>query len=1043
MSGRQIGTLVGAAIGTFFGQPQLGASIGGTVGGLLMPDEVGIQDQEGPRLTEAKLTSTMYGKSIERIFGSYRIGGNTIWAKPIRETKHVTEEEVGKGGSETYDVITYSYDVSFAVAFCEGPIDSISKIWADSVKIYDVDLGGYTQSFLSSEESQGTIQLYLGTSDQAPDWVIQASQPDTPAYRNIAYIRFNNFQLEKFGERMPNITCEVNKGANELKVLSYNAPLAEDDSAISSGITSDTNHYFTHNYDTDSITCYERLGLLGAHSEKFSSDLGSSYTSRLDTFKSDINCICTLAHYPLPFTYTITDRNNYNISFRADFQRYDVNTQISDQTFYYKGKVLIYNRYYSNDFDHNRLIEVGTDNNISYKVVLELGQVSGHSVSVHNDMIYVICEDFKIRLYSYDNYSYIGELSIPLDFVYGSSAPHVNATTVYPHDGYYYISISTNVMQKISNTGITLQTFSSLNINLNLGGCIIINDVLEKIDSYYSLGGNFGARYFNWNLKSGASVTLKSIVEELSIASNIDAIELDLDEGNSKIITGFSVPNVSEARSAISVLQSIYLFDLFEEDFKLKIKLRGSNPSKTVSSFILDMEKDKFEASRILDTELPKKITLKYINSERDYLSGSQIALRIEGNSDNNAIIEAPISLTDTEAKQLVEKLLFSSWSGNMRMAFSIPMDTQLSLCDVITVQYDNISYIVRITKIVINSDYIYDCEATTENANSYVSNAIGSDTSEGFTSSISDKAGYTVFNVFNAPTLDNTIINSLGVYIAGTGQVVDLWKGCGVFKSKDEGLTYSSQGAIINPIQIGIATDILPTGPTTVWDLDNTVNIMLSSDDTLPSVSDSVLMSTPKENFVLIGQEVLQYGLATLELDGSFTLSRLIRGRRGTEWAVDQHIADEDFVVLKYDVVFSPSTLNIERYYKAVTFGYSLEDSISKVQTCDGTSLKPFAPSYIQIVLETNGDRTISWTRRDRYLSGGFNTLPNSELQEKYKIEFLDGVTIKRTEEVIDATTFVYLSTDYIADLPIDRIKVSQYSDNLLAYGYATEELI
>ena len=89
MSGRSIGSIIGGAIGLMIpggtiATALIGSSIGGFVGGILFPDEIGIQDQTGPRMHDLKVTTATYGASIARVNGSYRISGNIFWSLPIK-----------------------------------------------------------------------------------------------------------------------------------------------------------------------------------------------------------------------------------------------------------------------------------------------------------------------------------------------------------------------------------------------------------------------------------------------------------------------------------------------------------------------------------------------------------------------------------------------------------------------------------------------------------------------------------------------------------------------------------------------------------------------------------------------------------------------------------------------------------------------------------------------------------------------------------------------------------------------------------------------
>jgi hypothetical protein len=210
VAGQKLGTL---AAGTFGWSAATWGQIGWTAGVLaanylFAPDGPDIVN-EGPRLDDLNVTSSAYGVDIPKVFGSYRISGNIIWAMPIQETRHEQRSEEGKGGGGSETNIYYTYSGSFAVALCEGEASSIGKIWFNSKLVYD-------NGTVLEPLTQDNFEIYLGTDDQVVDWFIEADKPDTPAYRNIVYIVFRNLPLGLTGNALPNVTAEVIKTPNTI-----------------------------------------------------------------------------------------------------------------------------------------------------------------------------------------------------------------------------------------------------------------------------------------------------------------------------------------------------------------------------------------------------------------------------------------------------------------------------------------------------------------------------------------------------------------------------------------------------------------------------------------------------------------------------------------------------------------------------------------------------------------------------------------------------------------------------------------------------------
>lgn len=202
------GGAAGAAIG---GYAALGASIGWAVGSFIGQLAFGPDPpiSVGPRLQDLAVQSSAEGVGIPIVFGRARIAGNVIWARPIKETRH--EEDVGKGMGGGGTQVSYTYSVSFAIGICEGTIIGIRKIWADSKLIYDVSASADAGTLQVSQELAKAIRVYTGSETQTADPTIQSFEgaANTPAYRGLAYLVFEDLQLADFANHMPNVTCEV------------------------------------------------------------------------------------------------------------------------------------------------------------------------------------------------------------------------------------------------------------------------------------------------------------------------------------------------------------------------------------------------------------------------------------------------------------------------------------------------------------------------------------------------------------------------------------------------------------------------------------------------------------------------------------------------------------------------------------------------------------------------------------------------------------------------------------------------------------------
>ncbi len=207
-------TTIGSAIGSallpsglsILGATLSGAAIGGAVGslagGYIDSAIAGPQRVSGPRLGDIRIQASTEGVAIPRVRGRARVAGQVIWAANFREKKN-TSREGGKATSGV-EVTEYSYTASFAVALCMGKIGGIGRVWADG------DLADLTNA---------TIRLHPGTPDQLPDPLIAAIEGEAPAFRDTAYVVFEDLALEAFGNRVPQLSFEIFAPAAEGETL--------------------------------------------------------------------------------------------------------------------------------------------------------------------------------------------------------------------------------------------------------------------------------------------------------------------------------------------------------------------------------------------------------------------------------------------------------------------------------------------------------------------------------------------------------------------------------------------------------------------------------------------------------------------------------------------------------------------------------------------------------------------------------------------------------------------------------------------------------
>lgn len=205
-------TLLLTAVGTAVGGP-IGGAIGAFIGQQADQAIFG-SGREGPRLKELTVTTSSYGQPLPRNFGRMRVAGTIIWSTELQETS--SKEGGGKGQPST---TTFSYSASFAVALSSTPIDRIGRIWAD---------GNLLRGAAGDLKVGGEMRVYRGSGDAPVDPLIAADRGLTaPAFRDIAYVVFEDLQLSDFGNRIPALTFEVFAPDDETVSVGQLLPVAQ------------------------------------------------------------------------------------------------------------------------------------------------------------------------------------------------------------------------------------------------------------------------------------------------------------------------------------------------------------------------------------------------------------------------------------------------------------------------------------------------------------------------------------------------------------------------------------------------------------------------------------------------------------------------------------------------------------------------------------------------------------------------------------------------------------------------------------------------
>lgn len=495
--------------------------------------------------------------------------------------------------------------------------------------------------------------------------------------------------------------------------------------------------------------------------------------------------------------------------------------------------------------------------------------------------------------------------------------------------------------------------------------------------------------------------TVADVVSAVCLRAGLTAGQIDVTSLASITtpVNAMIIGQVSTARTVIEMLASAYQFDVVLSD-KIYFIARGGSPAATLAYDDIgaagrdDEPTDPLPLTQANELEVPSQVALTYSDIDSDHQTDTQISDRLISSMESTSAVTLPLGFTASEAKAIVDKMLFDS-AWRLRATFSLPLRyTRLEPTDVATVTAsDGSTYRLRITRRkeergVLTFDGVID-DATILTQAGTTSTGIGAQST---VAALPD----TTLELMDIPMLTDAQ-DTPGVYCAVMGSN-DQWTLAALYESVDNS-TYVINDTITDQTAIGMCSTTLGdwTGGN-VFDTKNTVTVSTGSTQTLSSYSRDTILTGAAPGY-LIGSEIIYAMTATLVSPGVYTLSNLLRGRKGTEWAIATHGPSERFVELGVDGVrflqLQAGALGALRYYKAPSAGQVLSAITAESITPVANNLKPYSPvdARVDRSAGVNADHIITWKRRTRLstrLTGSLAiSAPLGEASESYVIQF------------------------------------------------------
>jgi len=561
---------------------------------------------------------------------------------------------------------------------------------------------------------------------------------------------------------------------------------------------------------------------------------------------------------------------------------------------------------------------------------------------------------------------------------------------------------------------------------------------------------------------TGQPITLQEIVEDLCERSGLPAGNLDASAGTD-LVSGFKVARQTSARAAIESLRPAYFFDMPEVGEQIVLTKRGAASVATIDSGELGASifqvtrtdpEPAYELEHVEEQEIPRRLELTYVDAGADYDPGVQMAERQVGESSAPLQIEVPVSLTAEQAARIawVNLMLAHASKHKLRIKLSHAYDALIpSNCiDVPHASGDTLR--MRIDQIT-RARPLLEVDGVLDEQSVYTFQIGGVPRYQGPRQSGIGAVGSSLLAMLDVPPLRDQDDALLRYVALGPSEKGKAWGGAALYKSVDGGTSFGSVLTTTSPVTLGATVGKLGdwTGGN-VWDDENTVDVALSS-GTFSSATDLAVLNGANAIAVAAGDdwEIVQFTTAELVGTDTWRLSRLLRGRRGTERCIDGHATGDRVVLLStasLRVAYEQyAEIGVERHYKAVTSGGAVSDAASVPRTLAANSLKPLSPVHISGARDESNNLTISWVRRARIAAEWIDArdVALDEPTEAYEIDIYDGTSIVRTIEA-STPTAIYSAAEQTADglTPGDPVVCAIYQiSSRIGRGHAGEATV
>jgi len=386
---------------------------------------------------------------------------------------------------------------------------------------------------------------------------------------------------------------------------------------------------------------------------------------------------------------------------------------------------------------------------------------------------------------------------------------------------------------------------------------------------------------------------------------------------------------------------------------------------------------------------VPRTVTVGYYDAARDYQAGVQRAQR-PGAGVRDDRVEVPAVLEAGAAKTVAEAMLARAEAGRVRRTIAAGFEA-MAIAPGACVTIAGEGGVWRV------ADVNIEAMVTTLGLVLLVAASLTTTATSGRVSGAVDAVvGATIVRAFEVSGLEESPLSAprMTVVAGGTGAA---WRQAALLYSVDDGVSWVAAGATAAPGVLGTIAVVASSAPATLVDLRGAFEVVLAHAGMELGDADAAALDRGV-NLALLGDELVQIGRAEPLGGARWRLSRLLRGRRGTEAAAGAQMVGDRFVLLEAGAAraFDLPVSVLGREVRVIASGVGDDAPFETRCVMRGASVVPPSPVHLRFVSEADGSATVRWTRRSR---AGWRWIdgvdaPLAEEVEAYRVTVTAGGT-------------------------------------------------